>query len=159
MTEIPTSQPMPPVPSNPIAAGGNYVMGILYGVAAAAAIGLVWYLVVAFTNRQFVVLALAMGAIPGAAVAIGSKRTGVVSGVLAAVIALIGILVSYYFIDRHIIVEGLGSGAKVPLWDSFEFARELVKAGFDADKSQYLFTFAAIVVAGWVGFNGLNNRN
>jgi hypothetical protein len=128
------------------------MLGVVYGLIAAAVSGLVWYLVVSTTNRQFLFLAIAMGFIVGSAVAIGSGRSRVVNAVIAVVIALVGMFASYYFIDRHILIKQLGSQARVPLWDSFKFARLLVKAGFDADGSQIVFTLIAVVLAGAVGY-------
>jgi hypothetical protein len=57
-----------------------------------------------------------------------------------------------YFIDRHSLIEQIGSNGRVPLWHSFMFARELVSAGFDANPVGRLFTLVAAVLAGIVGY-------
>lgn len=134
------------------------MLGIVFGLGAAMVCGAVWYFVVTLTDRQFVYLAIIMGVVVGKAVAYGSGRSKVVNGILGAVIALVGMIGSYYFIDRHILVEQLGSQASVPLWDSFSFAKELIKAGFQAEKSQYLFTIAAVALAGFSAFNSTKRQ-
>jgi hypothetical protein len=128
------------------------MLGIVYGVVVVTVCALAWYLIVSLTNHQFIMLAVAMGFLVGRAVALGSGGSRAVNAVIAVVIASVGMLVSYYFIDRHFLVKELGSSASVPLWDSFQFARELVKAGFKADGSQVVFTLIAAAIAGFFGY-------
>ena len=128
------------------------MLGLIYGVIAAAVIGTLWYLVVTATNQQVVYLALAMGGVVGKAVAFGSGRSRVVNATFAVVIATVGMFAAYYFIDRHVLVKELGSNGRVPLWDSFMFARTLVSAGFDANPSGRVFTLVAAIFAGIVGY-------
>jgi hypothetical protein len=128
------------------------MLGVIYGVVAAAVSGVIWYLVVTVTNFQVVYLAVGMGVIVGKAVSFGSGRSRVVNACFAVIIAVIGMFASYYFIDRHALIRGLGSDAHVPLWDSFRFARALVSAGFDINPSGRVFTLIAAVLAGFVGY-------
>ncbi len=67
-------------------------------------------------------------------------------------IAVVGMFAAYYFIDRHVLIGQLGANGRVPLWDSFMFARVLVDAGFDANPSGKAFTLVAAVFAGIVGY-------
>ena len=131
---------------------GNEMLGVIYGLVAAAVSGVVWYLVVSVTNFQVVYLAIAMGWIVGKSVAFGSGRSRVLNASFAVIIALVGMFASYYFIDRHALIRGLGSNGTVPLWDSLSFARALVSAGFDANPSGRVFTLIAVVFAGFVGY-------
>jgi hypothetical protein len=131
---------------------GNEMLGIIYGLVVAAVSGVIWYLVVTVTKYQLVYLAIAMGVLVGKAVSFGSGKSRVVNACFSVVIALVGMFASYYFIDRHVLVRELGSDGRVPLWDSFSFARALVSAGFDADPSGKLFTLIAAVLAGFVGY-------
>jgi hypothetical protein len=131
---------------------GNEMLGVIYGLVAAAVSGMVWYLVVTVTNFQVVYLAVAMGVIVGKAVAFGSGRSRVLNACFAVGIALLGMFASYYFIDRHVLIKELDSKASLPLWDSFRFARALVGAGFDANPSGRIFTLIASVLAGIVGY-------
>ncbi|MGZ4725947.1 MAG: hypothetical protein ACXV8L_17225, partial [Ilumatobacteraceae bacterium] len=107
---------------------GNEMLGVIYGLVAATVCGIVWYLVVVATNYQVVYLAIAMGGVVGKAVALGSGRYKVVNACFAVIIALAGMFAAYYFIDRHVLINELGSDGSVPLWDSFMFARALVSA-------------------------------
>jgi hypothetical protein len=131
---------------------GNEMVGIIYGLVVAAVSGGIWYLVVTVTKYQVVYLAVAMGVLVGKAVSFGSGKSRVLNAFFSVVIALVGMFTSYYFIDRHILVGELGSDGRVPLWDSFRFARALVSAGFDADPSGKLFTLIAAGLAGFVGY-------
>jgi hypothetical protein len=131
---------------------GNEMLGIIYGLVVAAVSGGIWYLVVTATKYQLVYLAVAMGVLVGKAVSYGSGRSRVLNACFSVVIALVGMFASYYFIDRHVLVRELGSDARVPLWDSFRFARALISAGFDANPSGKLFTLIAAVLAGFVGY-------
>jgi hypothetical protein len=131
---------------------GNEMLGIIYGVIAASVSGLVWYLVVTTTDRQFVYLAIVMGAIVGKTVSFGSGGSRVVNACFAVIIATVGMFAAYYFIDRHMLIEELGSNGRVPIWHSFMFARQLVSAGFDINPTGRIFTLVAAVLAGIVGY-------
>ncbi len=128
------------------------MLGVIYGLIAAVVSGVVWYLVVTTTDRQVVYLAIAMGAAVGKAVSFGSGRSRVINALFAVVIATVGMFAAYYFIDRHFLIEEIGSAGRVPLWHSFGFARELVSAGFDANPTGRLFTLIAAVLAGIFGY-------
>jgi hypothetical protein len=113
---------------------------------------MIWYLVVIATNYQVVYLAIAMGGLVGKAVSFGSGRSRVVNASFSVIIALVGMFAAYYFIDRHVLIGELGSNGRVPVWDSFMFARALVSSGFDANPSGRLFTLMAAIIAGIVGY-------
>jgi uncharacterized SAM-binding protein YcdF (DUF218 family) len=134
------------------------MLGIVFGLIAALVCGLLWYFVVTLSDRQFVYLAILLGVGVGKAVAFGSGHSKVVNGIIAIVIAGLGMLGSYYFIDRHILVNQLGSEASIPLWDSFSFAKELIRAGFKAEQSQYVFTAIAVALAGFSALTGTTSR-
>jgi hypothetical protein len=131
---------------------GNEMLGIIYGLLVAAVSGGIWYLVVTATKFQVIYLAVGMGVLVGKAVSYGSGRSRVLNACFSVVIALVGMFASYYFIDRHVLIGELGSDGRVPLWDSFRFARALVSAGFDANPSGRIFTLIAVVLAGVVGY-------
>ncbi len=103
-------------------------------------------------------LAILLGVCVGKAVASGSGHSKVVNATIAIVIAALGMVVSYYFIDRHILVNELGAEASIPLWESFSFAKELIKAGFKAEQSQYVLTVIAVVLAGGRAFTGTRSK-
>jgi uncharacterized SAM-binding protein YcdF (DUF218 family) len=144
----------PPAPADNYTFRGNEMLGIVFGSIAALVCGLLWYFVVTLSDRQFVYLAILLGVGVGKAVAFGSGHSKVVNGIMAIVIAGLGMLGSYYFIDRHILVNQLGADASIPLWDSFSFAKELIKAGLKAEQSQYVFTAIAVALAGFSAFTG-----
>ena len=140
------------VPVEPRPARVDRAVG--FGLVGALVAGAAWYGIVVLTDRQFVYLAIAFGFVIGYAVVTGAGKAGVSTSIIAVVITALGIVMSYYFIDRHIIVEALdaqGGYEPVPLFGSFNQVKEIVRLGFDAEKSQYLYSLVAVVAAGWVG--------
>ena len=133
----------------------NLGLGILFGLVAAVVGGAIWYGIVIATDRQFVYLAIGYGVLVGAAVVMGAKRANPGTAAVAAVIALVGIVMAYYFIYRHAVIEQLAdldaSAIEVPLFGDVTQVKDFVKFSFEEQKSQYLFTIASVVAAGFVG--------
>ena len=133
----------------------NLGLGILFGLVAAIVGGAVWYGIVVATDRQFVYLAIGYGVLVGAAVVMGAKRANPGTAAVAAAIALLGIVMAYYFIYRHAVIEQLAefdrSDIEVPLFGDFAQVKDFVKFSFEEQKSQYLFTIVSVVAAGFVG--------
>lgn len=129
----------------------NLGLGLLFGLVAAIVGGAIWYGIVVASDRQFIYLAIGYGVLIGAAVVKGAKRANPATAVVAAVIAAIGIVMSYYFITRHLIIDQLDAQG-VPLFGSFEQVKTIVKLGYEEQASQYLYSIVSVVVAGFVGF-------
>ncbi len=123
---------------------------MLCGLGAAVVGGLAWYLVVVGSKRQIAVGALLVGAFIGFAVARGARRGGPIAALIAAVIAAVAAVVSYFYIDRYFLVrafqsaQGTASIDLLPDWSTFT---EVLRLGFDAEGSQYLFSLLAVVGA------------
>jgi hypothetical protein len=136
----------------------NMLRGTVFGLIAAGVGGLVWYVVTAYSDRQFAYLAILLGVAVGAASAAGARKTGIPVAAMAAVIALAGAVASYYFVDRHFILEGLkaqfGQDADLPLFGGVDQVREVLKAGYEAEGSQYVFTLLAGGAAAFGGYRG-----
>ncbi len=136
----------------------NMLRGLVFGLVAALVGGVVWYLVTAYSNRQFAYLAVILGIAVGTASALGARKAGVPVAAMAAVIALVGAVGSYYFVDRHFIIEGFkdefGQDPEIPLFGSIDQVRKVLKAGYEAEGSQYLFTLLAGGAAAFAGFKG-----
>lgn len=158
----------PPPPGSPYAGGrpgaalftspapavaaptGSLGAGIVYGLVAGLLGGAGWYLAVILTKRQFVYLAVAVGALVGTAVAKGTRTSKGAAPLVAAVITLATMCVSQYFIDRWAAIqyiEEIGSPARVPLFLSLPRAVDVVRAGLSADPSQGLFWAIAVVLS------------
>jgi hypothetical protein len=136
---------------------GDFGRAAIFGLAAAALGGLAWYLVVAFTQRQFVILALGVGFLIGVGTLKGARRPGPSIAILAGVIAVLAMFFAHYFIDRHFLVKAIesrGAVASVPLWMGFHDAWTLVRLVATDEPSQYLFSLLAIGAAAFTGFKG-----
>lgn len=132
--------------------------GIVYGLGAAILGAIAWYAITVLSDRQFVYLAVAFGLLVGYAVVKGAGRADISTAVVAVVIAALGILSAYYFIDRHFLIEALNSTGDlyedVPLFGSFEQVKEILRTGFEVEKSQFVFSLIAIGAAGFMGAKG-----
>ena len=137
--------PYPAVGAGPVLRRTNWFDAVLFAVASSTVAGTLWWAVVAFTKTQFVYGALAVGAFVGFATALGARRTGVGTAILAGVCTLAGLVVAEYFIQRTLAIDDGLRG--IPLWDGFGFARDVVKAGLEDNGATALFWGLAVVAA------------
>lgn len=123
--------------------------GLLVGMAAATLAGVVWWAVVAGTERQFFYGAVLVGILVGQGVLLGVRRGGIGPAVVAGVATLAALVVAEYFIQRSLAIS---QGADVPLWMGFSTARDVVRDSLDSEPLSGLFWLlaagAAAVTAG-----------
>lgn len=120
--------------------------------------GAFWYVLVAFTERQFVFVTIALGMAVGYAVTWGAARGGVVQAIISAAIAAVAVLGAYYFINRHLIIAGgeeLGVAYDIPLIPTLQEFRIVLRVGFEADSRQYFYCGLCIAAAAFLGFKGI----
>lgn len=135
--------------------------GALFGLLAAMAGGVVWFLLVVGTKRHILYGAIALGLLIGWAVVKGSQRSGPTPALIAALIAAATVIVSYYYIDRALFIRDAASvdGAlDLPLFPTWTEFKAVLKAGFEAEGSQYLFSIVAVAAAAFLGFSGGSRR-
>lgn len=138
--------------------------GILTGLAASAIAGAVWWgLATAIATsspdfEQWHLGSILVGLIIGQGVLTGSRRGGLVSGLLALVFSSLTVLVTVYFIDRSQMIIGLtdaGVSSDVPLWQGLSQARDVYQGWWDFDRSRPIMWLAgplvAVLIAGWPG--------
>jgi len=138
--------------------GTSVVRGLLAALGAGLVGGLMWYGIVVTTGRQIYYLAVILGLCIGYAASWGSGRGGAGTMLLAAAVALVTVVASYYYIDRHLIIEGLeslGYSVDIPLLPSVSEAKQILRAGFEEEGSQYLFCVLCVAAAGLFGFKGV----
>jgi hypothetical protein len=135
--------------------------GILTGLAASAIAGFVWWgLAVAVATRtefEFWHLgSVLVGLIVGIGVLTGTRRGGLVSGLLALVFASLTVLVTVYFIDRSqtiIALTDAGRTSDIPLWQGFTNAVDVYRNWWDFDQTRPLMwvlgPLVAVLIAGW----------
>lgn len=173
MPPLPGSPGVPPGPGTPYGPGGHYgrrpdatpftstsaqramrstnwLDAVLFAIASATVAGVLWWAVVATTKLQFTYGALGVGALVGLTTALGARKTGLATAVLAAACTLVALAVAEYFIQRSLAIDEGVRG--VPLWDGFGFARDLVKAALDENGFIGLFWGLAVLAAAFTNF-------
>src|SRR6478672_1600604 len=86
--------------------GGPFMVGLLYGLAAAILCGFIWAVIVKITNLQIGIVAVGIGFVVTRAIIIGAKgRRGASIQIIAVVLSLLGVFV------------GKGLIASWVLWD------------------------------------------
>jgi hypothetical protein len=123
----------------------NWFDAITFAIASATVGGTLWWAVVAFTERQFLYGAIAVGAIVGMSTALGARKTGIATAVLAGACTLVALAVAEYFIQRTLAINDGVTG--IPLWDGFGFARDVVKSALEEDGLTGLFWGLAVLAA------------
>ncbi len=117
----------------------------------------IWYALVVFSDRQFLYVAVGLGVVVGYSVGWGAARGGVMQAVLSAVIASLAIVGAFYYINRHLIIasgEELGISYDIPLIPTFDELKIVLRVGYEADSSQYVFSGLCVAAAAFFGFKG-----
>ena len=133
--------------------------GLLFGLVAAAVGGAIWFGFVVATDRQSFYIAVILGLAIGYATSAGLGKGGVVTAAISAVIAGIGVILAYYYIDRHFIIKAIedqgGRARPLSLIPTYTDLKDVLRVGFEADGMQYLFSLLCIGGAGFFGFKGV----
>ena len=153
-----------PEPAGSLVVKTRVLDGILTGLAAATLAGVLWWAAVWAigsndpTFDQWHIGSIVVGFIVGQGVLLGSRRGGLVSGLLALLFTLVAVLVAVYFIDRSLtiaIFEDRGRTSDVSLWLGFTYAEDLYRSYAEFDRShalQWLLgPLVAVLIAGWSG--------
>ena len=123
---------------------------ILTGIAAATVGGLIWWVAVAFTHREFPYLALLVGLLAGQGVLVGARKGGPAQGAMAAAFCLGALLVAQYFVVRSITIgeaADRGIAVSIPLWLGFSPARQIVVDSIKDHGLTGLFFAIAVLAA------------
>lgn len=137
---------VPPRPALALAtAPVRLLEGTLLGVAAAALGAASWWALCTFSERQFTFVAIVVGLLVGQAVLIGTRRTSVGGALVAALAAAAAFATSEYFVQRSLAVRT--TGATIPLWQGFGFAKDVVEESRRTAPTTGLFWAVGIVAA------------
>ncbi len=131
---------------------------LLCGIGGAVAGAVAWYALVVVTDRQFVYMAVGLGLAIGYSVSWGAAKGGAVQAVLSAIIAALAVVGAYYYINRHLIIasgEALGISYDIPLIPTFDELKIVLRVGYEADGSQYVFSGLCVAAAAFLGFKGI----
>jgi hypothetical protein len=147
----------PPAPAGVF--GPSVFRAILCGIAGAFVGAAVWYGLVVFTDRQFVYVAIGLGLAIGYSTSWGAAKGGVVPAIISALIGALAVIGAYYFINRHLIIasgEELGISYDVPLIPTYDELKIVLRIGYEADGSQYVFSGLSIAAAAFFGYKGVH---
>lgn len=122
--------------------------GLLVAAAAATVAGLIWWAIVALTQRQFVYVAVVLGMLVGQAGLVGGRRGSIGLGIVAATVTLLALTATQYFISRSLAISELG--VDLPLWDGTSTFVDMTRTSFEEDPVTGLFVVGAAVIAGFV---------
>ena len=122
--------------------------GLLVAAAAATVAGVLWWAIVALTQRQFVYVAILLGTFVGQAGLVGGRRGSIGLGIVAATVTLLSLTATQYFISRSLAIAELG--LDVPLWDGTSTFVDVTRASLEEDPITGLFVVGAAVIAGVV---------
>lgn len=127
--------------------------GLLVAAAAATVAGLIWWAVVAITQRQIPYVAFLLGILVGQATLVGGRRGSIGLGIVASVTSLLALTAAQYFIARSLAISELN--IDVPLWDGSSWFFEVIRTTIEDDPITGLFILLAAgvagVQAGWPG--------
>ncbi len=138
---------------------GAWLLGLfgalVLGILGAALGGAIWFGSVVLTEKMYAALALLVGMLAGGGVYLGSgRRRSILLGLLAAVLTLIALALSEYFIVRHFTIQQLaaegGKGSHLPLLMPLQDMLDIVVESVKSDPMNLLFWLGGCVVAFFV---------
>ncbi len=132
-------------------------MGVLFAVGAAIVVGGLYFLFVTLLKLQSFYVSIGVGAAIGAAYLTGSGKGSKRGGIISAVLVVITLAVTQYFIDRKFLIDALereGSQYVVPLWMGVDITKRVMKATFDRNQIRVLFYVLAVGAGYMLGANG-----
>lgn len=132
-------------------------MGVLFAVGAAIVVGGLYFLFVTLLKFQSLYVSLGVGAAIGAAYMTGSGKGSKRGGIISAILVVITLAVTQYFIDRKFLIDALereGSQYVVPLWMGVDITKRVMKATFDRNQIRVLFYVLAVGAGYMLGANG-----
>jgi hypothetical protein len=130
----------------------NLAAGLLAGLVAAALGSLIWYGVVAISEYQLGIIAVAVGWFVAQAVMFGAgRKRGRPLQLMSAIITLLAMALSEYLIVRHFIVEALRAEGQTDflLFLAPADMLAIIVEGIRADPLTLLFWAIAL----WVAFS------
>jgi hypothetical protein len=144
----------PPWPARSTAAPdghGNIGLAVLGALTGAFVAGLVWWGIVATTRTQVTFVAIGVGWVVAQAVLLGcQQRNRLPLQAIAAVFTLASLAASEYFIQRTLAIKELGDtlgSVRIPLWDGFGTAVDIVRESLKEDPLTGLFWIVAVIAA------------
>ena len=158
---IPVAEVAAPVPAEP-ATMGDLAGGVIGGAIGAVLATALWYGVVAITNWQIGIVAIAVGFIVGQGVVFGAGRhPSIVLVPISVVFTLVSLVVSEYLIARHFLEQAMAEVAAETGIPVAELGPYFDVAGLDLSSPIGLLRFSLEsepitllfwAIAGWEAF-------
>jgi hypothetical protein len=136
----------PPPISRDLVVRTRIADGVLTGLAFAAIGGLLWWGIVAATNKDLPYLAVVVGLFAGQGVLVGARRGGPVQAGIAALFCVVALVVAQYFVLRTVRLD-THANDYLPLWTGFSNAKTLVKDSLQDHKINAVYWLVALVLA------------
>lgn len=137
---------MPPPPPATAAGPMDLVGGLVGGVVAAVLASSVWYGVVAATQFQVGLVAIAVGWLVGQGVVYGAQRRFSIGLIpISVILTLLALAVSEYLIVAHMFSQEIG--APIEIVQPPDFMLEIVMASLQADPLTLVFWAIALFQA------------
>lgn len=133
--------------------------GVVCGLAAGVAAGLVWYLIVLGTSSMQTYLIPAFGVVVAYGVYFGARRAGGASAVVSVVVTLVTLMLAMYYVERHLVIRLFaenGDALEIPLVPYLDWLVEVLHHAFTKSVSPPVYSLLALVAAGWFGFQGFD---
>jgi hypothetical protein len=122
----------------------NLIGAVGLGLVAAVASSLVWYAIVVLSKYQVGFVAIGVGWVVAQGVMFGAgRKRGMVPQVISAVLTLVAMPLSEYFIVRHFYYEGIRVPVLLPLDEMWY----LITLGIQEDPITLLFWGIALLTA------------
>lgn len=152
--EVPAAAPAQP------ASMSDVIGGLLAGIVAAVLATAVWYGVVAATQFQVGIVAIAVGFIVGQGVVLGARRhTSVALVAISVVLTLLALVVSEYLIVAHFVGQELAAqGVSIEILQPPDFVLGVVADSLGADPLTLVFWAIALFQAFVIPWRSLTSR-
>ncbi|MFT3853565.1 MAG: hypothetical protein QM733_12625 [Ilumatobacteraceae bacterium] len=144
---------MEPAPQRPL-------LAVVYGLLAAIVAVVAWWLASLGTKSELVYLAVAVGVAVGYFANIGARRGSATIAAIAVVLTFIGATAGYYLVSRASLIRRgyvrLPGEQPIPAMPSYTLVRDVLRVNLRGNVAPYLYFVVALVVAGLLGWRGLD---
>jgi hypothetical protein len=122
----------------------NVLGAVVFGVGAAVISALVWYAVVAITNYELGIVAVAVGWLVTRAVMLGAgRKRGLIIQVISVIVIIFAMALGEYLIIRHFLIKaGYGD---IPLFIPFKLIVNLLVEVIKEDPIMLAFWLIAVI--------------
>jgi hypothetical protein len=133
--------------------------GVLFGMAAGALAGIVWFLVVIGTHSTQAYLIPLFGVVVAYGVFFGMRCPGTSAAISAVLITLAAMMFALFYVERHLLVKLFsdnGDELHIPLVPYLDWVVVVVRHALSKSPSVPFYALLGLVAAGWFGHQGFD---